>query len=263
MAHSSPESSRESGPVRGRVWIGTSGWSYAHWRGRLYPPGLRRGAWLAHYARHFPTVEINATFYRLPTPQLVEKWAGAVPEGFLFAVKASRIITHMKRLRDVAAPLGEFLAALSPLGSRLGPVLFQLPPGFGPDLARLAAFLALLPEGGEWALEFRHPGWHDEKVRALLAARGVAMVGWDMAGTSHAPAPTARFAYLRFHGTRPRYGGHYGAEGLAPWAARIRRWQEAGHDVFAYFNNDREGAALDDARTLAALLDRKAGGEKT
>lgn len=234
--------------------IGTSGWVYKPWRGPFYPPDLPRARWFAHYAERFDTAEINATFYRLPTQAAVARWREQSPPGFLFSWKASRYLTHMKRLRDPAPALERIYAPMAALGPKLGPALFQLPPQMTRDLPRLADFLGLLPRGHRQVVEFRHPSWYDEAVFACLADHDVALCVSDH---HHAPAPwrrTASFAYVRGHGPGGRYAGAYGDTELARWAERIAAWRAEGAEVFAYFDNDIGCAAPHDALGLRAAL---------
>ena len=237
----------------GRIRVGCSGWSYGHWRGVVYPAKGSTASWLELYAQLFDTVEVNASFYRLPLRRTVERWAGASPEGFCFAVKASRYLTHVKRLRDVREGVALLGERIEPLvhARKLGPVLWQLPPRFHRDDERLAGALAALPPGRH-AFEFRHESWFADDVYALLREHGVALVVADRSGSRPTPAvATAAWSYLRFHHGRGRNGNYTRAE-LRRWADRIRA--ECG-DVYAYFNNDWEGFAVRNARELLQLLD--------
>lgn len=234
--------------------VGTSGWLYRSWRGRFYPEKLPQAGWLAHYGQVFDTAEINATFYRLPTQAAVARWRETTPAGFLFAWKASRFITHMKRLRDAEDSLARVYCPMTALGDKLGPALFQLPPQMACDLDRLKAFLALLPEGRRHVLEFRHPSWYDDRVFDALSAHGVAFCVSDH---HHAPAPwiaTAPFVYVRGHGPGGRYKDSYPEAALDRWASHLEAWMREGRDVFAYFDNDIGCAAPGDAQRLKAKL---------
>lgn len=237
--------------------VGTSGWSYPEWRGGFYPERIRSGDFLTHYAERFDTTEINGTFYRLPRPASVQRWREAVPAGFLFAVKAHRFITHMKRLQDPAEGLGNFLPLIEPLGAHLGPILFQLPTRWPRDKARLAALLAALPDRHRYSIEFRHDSWFEPPVLALLERYGVAFCQSDIAG----PPPefvTAGFVFLRLHGPDPKkpYYGSYGEQRLAEWAARIANWRARGIEVFCYFDNTASGDAPRDALRLLEVIRR-------
>jgi len=232
--------------------VGTSGYQYRHWRGVLYPRRLPVGAWLARYATFFDTVELNATFYRLPTPAAVDRWRNGVPVGFRFAVKGSRYLTHLKRLRDTGPGLERFDAPVSRLGPLLAVTLWQLPPQLAPDLDRLDRFLSALPPGRH-AVEFRDRAWYTASTAAVLERHGTAYCEHDRVD---APPPrhTGGFRYVRFHGTTGRYHGRYGPAALRPWAEDLMAWTRRGRDAFVYFNNDLGGAAVHDALDLLALL---------
>jgi uncharacterized protein YecE (DUF72 family) len=238
----------------GKIWIGTSGYVYRHWRkGVFYPAGLRAREELAYYATRFPTVELNNSFYRLPTIDMFQRWRDATPSPFQFAVKASRYITHVKRLRSVTAELALFMERAVQLGPKLGPVLFQLPPHQQADIPRLGDFLALLSGGQRWTLEFRHPSWHSREVYQLLSEHAVALCIPVGGGLRPDRVTTAPFTYVRMHrGAEPK--GGFTAEELQSWAAQIRGLSSAGKDVYVYFNNDWEGYAVRDAAALEALL---------
>lgn len=237
-----------------RLFVGTSGWHYDHWRGVFYPDSLPKSRWLAHYAAHFASVEINGSFYRLPSEKAVTEWRNATPENFRFAAKANRFITHMKKLSEVHDAMDVFMDRMALLGSRLGPLLFQLPPRWRVDLERLESFLSLLPRGREWAFEFRDPSWHCEEVYRLLRAHNAAFCVFDLAGFASPKRVTADFAYLRLHGPGAAYCGRYGESGLRPWA----EWLSKQSDIercYAYFDNDQAGHAVEDALLFRRLAD--------
>lgn len=238
-----------------RCHIGTSGWVYPHWRGVLYPPGLPQSRWYARYAEEFDTVEINYSFYRLPSEAAFDHWREQAPQGFLYAVKANRFITHVKRLRDAAEPLTRFLERARRLDESLGPILWQLPPKWNADPERLAAFAELLPADLTHAFEFRDPRWFVEPVRRILESRNLAFCIFDMPGLPCPTWVTGAAVYVRFHGCGAVYGGLYGPDALRPWAANIRRWLSDGRTVYVYFNNDAFGFAVQDAQTLRHLLE--------
>jgi uncharacterized protein YecE (DUF72 family) len=233
--------------------IGTSGFVYASWKRRFYPAGLPASAWLSHYARYFDTVEINSSFYRLPETSVFERWRDAVPPGFVFAVKFSRYGTHMKRLLTPRATIRRFLLRARRLGSRLGPVLVQLPPRWAPDLARLGAFLTAAPRDVRWAVEVRDRRWLGDALYELLHRHRAALCLHDLL-PDHPKIVTADFSYVRFHGVR--YGGSYTRAQLRPWATWIARQRTEGTRVFAYFNNDVDGHAVANARTLIEMVSR-------
>jgi uncharacterized protein YecE (DUF72 family) len=240
--------------MSGTLRIGTSGWHYSHWIGPFYPAGIPKRNLLPLYAEHFDTTELNAPFYRLPTEATVEKWARETPEDFLFAWKASRYVTHIKRLLDVGDSVKLMMDRASGLGDKLGPVLWQLPPSLHRDDERLASFLKLLRGNRSHTVEFRHRSWFDPEVFRLLADHGVAFCISDHA---YAPSPweaTAGFVYIRAHGTNGRYWGSYSDATQAGYATRIRAYREEGRTVFCYFDNDNQAAAPGDAKYLLSLL---------
>ncbi len=235
------------------VRIGCSGWNYADWRGPVYPESVPERRWLETYAQWFDTVEINATFYRLPERKTVARWAAATPAGFCFAVKSSRYLTHVKRLRELPAGIERFYERIEPLreAGKLGPVLWQLPPHFRRDDERLAQALDVLPPGRH-AFEFRDDTWFAEGVYELLRSHDAALVVADRAPRDPSPwIETGGWSYLRFHNGRARRGA-YGRDALRSWATRI---EAARGDVYGYFNNDWEGFAVANARRLRRLLD--------
>ncbi|HXH05656.1 MAG TPA: DUF72 domain-containing protein [Vicinamibacterales bacterium] len=242
-------------PVAAKAWIGCSGWHYRHWgRGVFYPGSLPSRQWFAYYAARFDTVEINNTFYRLPERTTFVAWRRQAPPGFRFALKASRYLTHLRKLRSPADPLRRFFLRARALGPHLGPVLYQLPPRWGPDLARLEAFLAVLPRSVPQAIEFRDAAWYADRTFALLERHGVALCLHDMPDSAPPRALVGPFAYVRFHGTTARYGGRYGERQLAEWAEWMAGVLARGREVYAYFNNDAGGHAPHNALTLRALL---------
>jgi uncharacterized protein YecE (DUF72 family) len=235
--------------------IGTSGWSYEHWAGDFYPPGLPARERLAYYASRFPTVEINATFYRLPSESMVRSWRERVPPGFAFAVKGSRFITHVRRLEGVDEALALFASRISVLGDALAVILWQLPPSLALDAPLLDRFLAGLPGGVPHAVEFRHRSWLDEEAFAVLRSRGAAHIHVSSDRMPMDLTTTADFVYVRFHGLTA-FGAAYPRESLAPWTRFLEEQRAAGRDAYVYFNNDIGGHAPRDAARLAELLSR-------
>jgi len=237
------------------IRIGTSGWVYPHWRDIFYPADLRQADWFSHYASHFDTVEINNTFYRLPSEAAFARWREQAPAGFLYAVKASRYLTHLKKLKEPRVPLQNFFACAAHLGAAFGPVLYQLPPRWQLDLPRLRDFLSALPPGRRHVFEFRDPSWLVEPVYRLLERRGAALCLHDLPPLSVPSRVTAPFVYLRYHGDRAHAGDYPSAE-LERQARRIAAWQRAGLDVYAFFNNDVECFAVRNALQLKMLLNQ-------
>ena len=240
-----------------------SGWQYTHWHGDFYPAELRQADWLAYYAERFDTVEINNTFYRLPEATTFASWRRRAPRGFVYAVKASRYLTHMKKLKDPVDPLRLFFSRASRLARALGPVLYQLPPRWPLNLERLAAFLAALPRARRHAIEFREPSWYANDVYALLERRNVALCLHDMAGSASERIAVGPFVYVRFHGTQ-KYSGSYTDAALDAWADWLAARAAEGRAIYAYFNNDTGGHAPRDAvRLRAALMKRLQGSSRS
>lgn len=240
--------------VDGRIRIGTSGFSYEQWRGRFYPQKLASSERLKYYATQFDTVELNSPFYHLPKKELFERWARAVPEGFLFAVKASRYITHVKKLREIDEALAHMLDHYLVLERALGPILFQFPASFARETDRLTDVCGLLPAGTAAAFEFRHESWFCESTYAVLRAAGAALCIADSPRWPSALEVAAPFTLVRMHGGKVLYDSNYAEEELALWAERIRVFAADGLDCFVYFNNDAHGYAVDNARRLRSLL---------
>lgn len=232
------------------IHIGTSGWHYRHWVERFYPRGLDGDDWLAFYAREFDCVEINNSFYRLPAMETIDHWLARTPREFVFTLKASRYITHMKKLHDCGEPLAALLPLARRFGDRLAAVLFQLPPRWHVNQARLAEFLAILPPDLRYAIEFRDPSWHVESVYALLRDHGVGFCQYDLGGQSSPPVTTSDLVYLRLHGPRQAYAGSYAEEEIRAWARQLRAWDAQGDDVYVFFDNDQDACAVQDARAL-------------
>jgi uncharacterized protein YecE (DUF72 family) len=245
----------KEGVYMATAYIGTSGWSYRHWGdGEFYPERMRTHEQLAFYARHFRTVELNVTFYRFCRPSTYQKWVNDTPEGFVFAVKMHREVTHRRRLRDVAEPTGDVLQAAATLGSKLGPVLFQLPPSLRADGKLLASTLSQLPEGMRSAWEFRHQSWFHDATYELLEGHNAALCIADSSRYPLVEQVTADYVYVRLHGHEKMYTSSYSDEELAQWAGKIGRWIEEGRDVYLYFDNDVEGAAPHNALALMRFL---------
>ncbi|WP_149182774.1 DUF72 domain-containing protein [Streptomyces sp. TRM49041] len=234
------------------VLVGTSGWQYKDWRGVLYPAGTPQRLWLEEYAAGFATVEVNNAFYRLPSHEIFEDWRRRTPADFVVAVKASRFLTHIKRLREPEEPVHRLMSHAAGLGERLGPVLLQLPPTLRADPGLLDACLSRFPAGTRVAVEPRHDSWWAPAVREVLEARGAAMCWADMRARPVTPLwRTAEWGYVRFHAGRARVWPRYGRRSLETWARRIADTWPDDRDVYAYFNNDPNAAAVLDAVVFA------------
>ncbi|MFN2483905.1 MAG: DUF72 domain-containing protein [Candidatus Limnocylindria bacterium] len=240
----------------GEARIGCSGWQYRHWSSDFYPPDLPQQHWLEHYARTFDTVEVNNSFYRLPSRSVFAGWRRRSPAGFVFAVKGSRYLTHVKRLKDPGEPVARLWQAATGLEEKLGPVLYQLPPRWLRNLERLEGFLAALPAGRLHAVEFRDKSWYSDETYELLQRHGVAMCVHDMAASASPLRFVGPFGYVRFHGSGAKYGGRYPDRALDGWAERIGVELVAGRPMYAYFNNDVGGHAPRDAARLRDAIVR-------
>lgn len=237
--------------------VGTSGWQYRDWRGRLYPDRLPQGRWLEHYGAAFSTVEVNNAFYRLPEKSVFEGWRSRTPDDFCMAVKASRFLTHIKRLRDPEEPVSRLLERVAGVGGKLGPILLQLPPTLQADAALLDRCLRCFPAGVRVAVEPRHVSWQADEVRSLLELHGAALCWADRGGRPVTPLwKTADWGYLRLHEGRASPWPWYGRQALRTWARRIADTWPDSADNFVYFNNDPGGAAVGNAATFAAEVAR-------
>ena len=238
------------------VWIGTSGWQYRDWRGTFYPPATPVRSWLESFSDRFATVESNNAFYRLPERRTFEDWARRTPDDFVMAVKVSRYLTHIKRLSEPAEPVERFIDRVAGLGPKLGPVLLQLPPQLKADLGRLEDTLDRFPRSIRVAVEFRHPSWFSDEVRAALTDRSVALCLADRRRPLGPIWRTADWTYLRFHEGRGRPRPCYGRGALEAWAGRLAATWSADEDVYVYFNNDPRGCAPRDAARFARQVER-------
>lgn len=239
-----------------KIFIGTSGWIYNHWRGPFYPQKLPAKTWLGYYATRFRTVEINNSFYKLPTENALRSWREGSPPGFIFAVKASRFITHMKKLGDPVETGRNFLSRVIPLGEKLGPILFQLPPRWHYNHERFAAFLASLPDDHRYAFEFRDETWWNDRAFDELRKKNAAFCAFELDRRRSPLMVTAEFAYMRLHGPGGAYRGGYSDESLAGYAAEIVGWAAEGKDVYCYFDNDEYGHAPRDAARMVGVVER-------
>lgn len=240
--------------AKGKIYIGTSGWHYRHWMGTFYPPDLKSDQQFPFYQRYFNTVEINNSFYRLPSPETFERWRNESAKDFLFVVKASRFITHNKKLKDPETSYERFFANVKCLKAKLGPILFQLPPTWKVNVQRLHEFIAALPKRFRYVFEFRNETWYIEEVFDLLRKNNCAFCIYELAGHNSPMLVTADFVYVRLHGPGDKYQGSYSRKQLKDWAEACRGWQQQGLDVFVYFDNDQLGYAAFNAQTLKELV---------
>lgn len=238
------------------IRIGTSGWHYADWQGRFYPEKLAKNKWFEHYAKEFDTVEINNTFYHQPKETTFQNWRKQAPKNFLFTVKANRFITHIKRLKEPEEPLERFFKGALLLKENLGPVLYQLPPGFHKDLDRFESFLKVLPEKLIAVFEFRHKSWFSDDIYKLLDDFNVGFCIHDMPGMKVPRVVTSDVIYIRFHGPTGRYQGNYSKSALQKWAEWIGENIKGKKAVFAYFNNDYNAYAVNNAKALKEQCQR-------
>jgi len=244
-----------------QYYIGTSGWHYEHWRDRFYPAKLAKAKWLDFYATHFNTVELNNSFYRLPSENAFNTWHDSVPADFTYAVKVSRFITHIKRLKDTGEAVEKFITRARILGDKLGPLLYQLPPNMHRNDEVLEYFLSILPEGMRHVFEFRHQSWLKERVFQILQKYSVGFCVFDMPSISCPAIATADFAYIRFHGSTDLYSSCYSDEELAGWGKRLAKLARNLKSVYIYFNNDAEAFAVRNAVTLRAYLETRGAEE--
>jgi uncharacterized protein YecE (DUF72 family) len=243
--------------AKGTIRIGTSGWIYNHWRERFYPKDLATKHWFAHYAKHFGTVEINNTFYRLPSEDAFDAWRQQAPAGFVYAVKASRFLTHMKKLKDPEEPIERILGRARHLGPTLGPVLYQLPRGWKCNIERLAYFFAALPRDLTHVMEYRRSDWLCDEVYDLMREFKIGLCIHDLL-PDHPRIVTSNVIYVRFHGSGQKYGGSYRTAVLRRWADWMGDHAAAGRNVYAYFNNDAEAHAARNAITLRKMVSNRA-----
>jgi uncharacterized protein YecE (DUF72 family) len=239
---------------KGKIYIGTSGWHYKHWKGKFYPADLKEDKQLQYYTAHFQTVEINNSFYRLPSISAFRSWKKQTPSGFIFAVKASRFITHMKKLKLDKAGLRIFFTRLAHLGNKTGPILFQLPPRWKVNSERFAEFLKQLSPKYRYAFEFRNETWYNEEIYSLLEKYNYAFCIYELERHISPMQVTADFIYIRLHGPGNKYQGSYSKLVLKKWATMCKKWIAQGKDIYIYFDNDQEAYAAFNASTLQKLI---------
>jgi uncharacterized protein YecE (DUF72 family) len=236
------------------IYIGTSGWHYKHWIGTFYPEGTKDAEQLAYYLKFFHTVELNNSFYRLPSEETFMNWNKAVPPDFIFVVKANRYITHNKKLKDPEQSLALFFDHVKGLKKKLGPILFQLPPKWNVNEERLESFLEHLPRKYRYVFEFRNPSWYTENVYALLRKHKCAFCIYELAGHLSPMVATADFVYVRLHGPGDKYQGSYTDKALKEWSAQCKEWVKEKKDVFVYFDNDQLGYAAFNAKRMLEMV---------
>jgi len=242
-----------------KIHIGTSGWHYSYWVGNFYPANMKSKDFTEYYLRFFRTVEINNSFYKLPSAETFAAWRASVPDNFIFAVKASRFITHMKKLKDPQESIARFFANIKALAEKTGPILFQLPPAWHVNTERLAGLLNALPTHYRYTIEFRDQTWYTEEILELLRRHNVAFCIYELAGHMSPIEVTADFVYIRLHGpTENKYQGTYSDETLYYWAERCLKWHAQNLDVYIYFDNDQNGYAGFNAQRLQEIIRQKA-----
>ncbi|MCF7917181.1 MAG: DUF72 domain-containing protein [Candidatus Omnitrophica bacterium] len=237
------------------IHIGTSGWHYKHWANNFYPKNLKSDQFFAYYLKKFNTVEINNSFYQLPQKNTLQEWERKAPNDFIFSVKASRYITHLKKLKDPQESTKKFFKAIKPLGEKIGPILFQLPPAWKLNAERLENFLKILPKNYKYTFEFRNSKWFDQEIYQLLKKHNAAFCIYDLAGNLSPEKVTADFIYVRLHGPGKAYQGDYGKRKLKNWAKHFSRWRKNKKEIFCYFDNDQAGFAAKNALELKKLID--------
>lgn len=240
-----------------KIWIGTSGWSYKHWQGRFYPEGLKSADWLEYYTRYFRTVEVNASFYRLPFKGMISAWIRKTPSDFRFVLKGSRRVTHFQKLRNVTESVQVLLNRLDPMREKILCILWQLPPSLKQDLPLLEEFLSQLPRTYQYAIEFRHVSWIDDSTFHLLSKYRIAHCTVSAPRLPCNPTITADFAYIRFHGIQSWYNYNYSEEDLLWWRDELLKTRERVEKILVYFNNDFEANAVRNALRLQDLLKKK------
>jgi len=240
---------------KNKIYIGTSGWHYLHWKGAFYPEDLSANNYLNFYQKQFDTVEVNNTFYKMPEKKTLCEWKETVKQDFIFSVKASRFITHMKKLKDTEEPVSNFLDIVSVFKDNLGPVLFQLPPKWKLNSERLKNFLNSLPEDYRYVFEFRDPSWFDEEIYRLLMHYHAAFCFYDLNQQLSPKEITTDFVYIRLHGPDGAYKGQYSTQALSGWAGAFAAWKTKVNRIYCYFDNDQAGFAAQDALRLKKMME--------
>jgi uncharacterized protein YecE (DUF72 family) len=239
---------------KGKVFIGTSGWNYGHWSGKFFPEDLPKTKWFNYYHKRFDTVELNTSFYHLPRKTTFEKWYNESPSGFIFSIKASRYITHVKKLNEPEEPVNTFFSNAEGIKEKGGVILFQLPPGLKYNKEKLENTLNVLPKNYRYTFEFRNDTWWNDEAYELLRKNNIAFCLFELAGKITPRIVTADYIYIRLHGPGGKYAGSYSDEVLAEWAAAFREWKSEGKDVYCYFDNDDSAYAVYNALTLKKMM---------
>jgi uncharacterized protein YecE (DUF72 family) len=239
---------------KGKIYIGTSGWHYKHWKGTFYPAGIKESDQFPEYQKSFQTVEINNSFYRMPSTETFEAWRDAAPKKFVFAVKASRFLTHAKKLIVDKRSIDLLITHAGKLEEKLAVILFQLPPRWKLNVERLREFIGALPKGYRYTFEFREQSWYNDEVYAILKESNCAFCIYELGGHLSPIEVTADFIYIRLHGPGEKYQGSYPDKTLKEWVARCKDWLKKGKDVFVYFDNDQEGYAAFNALRMKELI---------
>lgn len=239
---------------KGKIFIGTSGWHYKHWIGTFYPKDMKAPEFTEHYVKYFSTVEINNSFYKLPSKETFDNWANSVPKDFIFSVKANRFMTHMKKLKDPKTTFNNLIENAVGLKDKLGPILFQLPPRWKYNEQRFKTFLEVLPRHYRYTIEFRDPSWYNDSAYQLLRENNVAFCIYELEYHLSPTITTADFVYIRLHGPGNKYEGSYDDAALEQWTKSIKSWQNEGKDVFIYFDNDQNGYAAMNAIRIQEMI---------
>lgn len=241
---------------KAKTFIGTSGWHYKHWQGTFYPQDIKQKDYFNYYKDRFQTVELNNSFYKLPSTKTYQNWKDQAPSGFVFSVKGSRFLTHTKKLKPpIKENINRFMERVEVLKSKLGPILFQMPPAFKKNTERLQAFLDQLPKVHRYAFEFRNHDWYSDDIYETLKKYHAAFCIYELGGHQSPQEITANFVYLRLHGPADKYQGSYSDDTLNRWAKRFHQWKENGKDVYCYFDNDEQGYAAQNALRISELME--------
>ncbi len=240
--------------AKGKLYIGTSGWNYNHWKKNFYPDGLKQNKWLEFYSDRLKSVEINNSFYHLPNTKTLKNWRDITPKNFIFSVKGSRYITHMKKLKAPKTSSRKFFTRVKHLKKKMGPVLFQLPPHWSYNKKRFQRFIKAMPEKYRYTFEFREKSWWNDEVLNLLKEHNAAFCIYELAGTLTPKEVTADFVYIRLHGPDGKYQGNYSKKQLSGWAGVITAWLKENKDVYVYFDNDDSGYAVKNAQQLQEMM---------